>query len=264
MKNLLIYLNSERKFDEETSTLVKIQIDNSLDLGWKKEDILLITNFDYKYNGITATIVLDELFCTFYKYVSKINVLVHFFACGMIEKGQVYWLHDFDAYENSKIDELEVKEELGGVDVGFTSYGRGLRLNCGSFFFKDSAGDVFNWIKDKVYENAKKWKGVELGVGEYKDAYRRYSEELALEQLIDDNTHNINSRIKKINYSYNFGMRNLRTNYVDTLKPIRVLHFHPHNELINTLAIAMYGKNRLKMPLMSERLIKIFHHYGIK
>lgn len=42
MKNLLIYINLCKDFDEETKILAKIQIDNSLDLEWEKEDIILM------------------------------------------------------------------------------------------------------------------------------------------------------------------------------------------------------------------------------
>lgn len=54
MKNLLIYIHPDRKFvgesfSSETDVLPKIQIENSLKLGWKKEDILLVTNFPYEY-----------------------------------------------------------------------------------------------------------------------------------------------------------------------------------------------------------------------
>ena len=42
MKNLLIYTGPNKKFDAETVKFAKIQIDNSLDLGWKRENILLV------------------------------------------------------------------------------------------------------------------------------------------------------------------------------------------------------------------------------
>jgi hypothetical protein len=265
MKNLLIYISSDKKFDEETDLLVKIQIDNSLDLGWKREDIMLVTNFPYEYNGISAIVVPDELYCTFYRYISKINVIVYLFEQGKIDKDEIYWFHDFDAYENNKIDENEIREEIKSVDAGFAKYGTTAgRLNCGSFFFKDSAGDIFRWMKEIVYSNSKKWEGIPVNPGDFKTEYRRYSEEIALEELTFRNAYDSKSRIKQIDYTYNFGMRNVRSNYYFALKPIRVLHFHPHNPLINTLDIAMYGNNRIHQPLMTDRLIKIFNDHGIK
>jgi len=40
MKNLMIYVNPHHEFDEERKVLAKIQIENSLRLGWKSGDIL--------------------------------------------------------------------------------------------------------------------------------------------------------------------------------------------------------------------------------
>ena len=62
MKNLLVYVSPNKQFDDEHKILAKIQIDNSLDLGWKKEDIILATNFDYEYRGIKSVIVDDNIF----------------------------------------------------------------------------------------------------------------------------------------------------------------------------------------------------------
>jgi hypothetical protein len=53
MKNLLIHINPVSKiFSPEHEDLTRIQIDNSLELRWKKEEILLVTNFPYEYRGI--------------------------------------------------------------------------------------------------------------------------------------------------------------------------------------------------------------------
>ncbi|KKR28424.1 MAG: hypothetical protein UT61_C0050G0008 [Candidatus Woesebacteria bacterium GW2011_GWA1_39_8] len=59
MKNLLIYINPPKCFGDEEKITVQIQIDNSLELGWKREDIIFVTNFSYEYNSIKA-IKIDE------------------------------------------------------------------------------------------------------------------------------------------------------------------------------------------------------------
>ena len=45
MKNLMIYISNQEIpfFDKEHARLIKSQIDNSLDLGWPAEKLLLIT-----------------------------------------------------------------------------------------------------------------------------------------------------------------------------------------------------------------------------
>jgi hypothetical protein len=39
----MIFVNPKKQFHEEAAILIKIQIDNSLDLGWRREDIVWIT-----------------------------------------------------------------------------------------------------------------------------------------------------------------------------------------------------------------------------
>ena len=61
MKCLLIYISPSNGFDKEHEELTKIQIDNSLDLGWKPGEIILVTNFPWEYRGIKATVLSGDL-----------------------------------------------------------------------------------------------------------------------------------------------------------------------------------------------------------
>src|SRR3989344_2935283 len=115
MKNLLIYINPRHDFGVEEKVTVKIQIDNSLDLGWKRQDILLVTNFPYEYNAVKATIVGDENYCDSIPTTSKINTIVDLFKIqalidifkintivDLFKKGlmagELYWYHDLDVF----------------------------------------------------------------------------------------------------------------------------------------------------------------------
>lgn len=40
--------------DERLLTLIRAQIDNSIQHGWEVEDIILLTNFEFSYNGVVA------------------------------------------------------------------------------------------------------------------------------------------------------------------------------------------------------------------
>lgn len=76
MKNLLVYINPRRDFDDESSRYAQIQIDNSRKY-WNPEDILLITNFPYEYQGIKSLVVPDSLFCGFDAKASKVNAIIY-------------------------------------------------------------------------------------------------------------------------------------------------------------------------------------------
>lgn len=242
MKLLFIYINPRKDFDEEHKILAKIQIDNSLELGWKPEDIIMITNFPYEYCGIKAMAVDNNLFCEHWKYSSKINVLNYLFERDFFGD-DLYWFHDFDLFQLEPITEAELG--LDNVDVGFTDYGRSPKWNTGSFWFKKSAEDIFKLIQSELY-------------------LRQTDEEITLTRMTDINMKGINDRIKRLNITYNFGMRKIAENYERATKPLKCLHFHPYSTLLNTLARAMYGKNRIKKPLMTPRLIRIFNEHGIQ
>lgn len=244
MKNLLIYVHPQGFFDEESAKLVKIQIDNSFRLGWKKKDIILVTNFPHEYNGVKSLVIDGSNFCQFRPLSTKTVTVAYLLEHGMIKKGELYWAHDLDAYQSEVITESEL--ELDTADVGFTTYGWIRKWCMGSYFFKKSSEDIFGWIRKTIYEI-------------------QNEDERALVSLTRNNTNNINERYKILNITYNFGMRRIDSNYGIAEKPLKVLHFHPWGRRgMNPLSAFMYGKNELHIPLMSKGLIEIFNNHGIK
>src|SRR3989344_2255663 len=249
MKNLLIYTGPRKGFNEEHSLLARIQIDNCLDLGWKKEDMLLVTDFPYEYNGVTSFIVPDGLYYEFDKNANKSRVLVYLLRQGMIEPEKLYWCHDFDAYENHPIDEAELG--LENYDLGLTHYFYKPEWQFGSVFFKESAKDILELLDEVTMKKPRS----------------RRNNEKKLTTLIKNNVID-SSRYKRMNSTYNFMKKYMHIVYPKAIKPLRVLHFLPSNKDDNmshtALEMFMYSKNSLKIPLMSDRLIKIFHYHGIR
>ena len=241
IKNLLVYIHPDKVFVRDYALLARIQIDNCLSLGWKKKDILLVFNYPFKYNGVKALVVGDEHYYGARPRSIKTAIVPFLVDEGIIEKGKIYWNHDLDAIQMNVIQE----EELGldGFDLGLTDYGWKERWNLGSFFVKSSSKDIFNLAKPIIYQNIE--------------------DETALVQLTTENE-SINKRCKRLNISYNFGMRNVESNFAKAKKPIKVVHFHPQDRRLPILDIFMYGKNGLNKPLLSKRLIKVFNQNGVK
>jgi len=237
MKNLLIYTNPKKEFDKETLLLSKIQIHNSLELGWNPEDILLMTNFEYEYLGVKSVVISNDFKYDFDKLSNKIFVIKEMLA----NSKETYWYHDFDAYQ---------MEELNPVftDIGLSDYGWSTKWNCGSIFFRENSADIFDKLHHEILE-------------------RKTGDERVLTTLTKEGLIN-NSRITRLNITYNFGMRNIGTNYALADKPIKIAHFHPwYNDIklpANTRNLFIKGNNEIGKPLVTPRLIKLFDKYDIR
>ncbi len=245
MKNVLIYVNPSGGFDKERELLARVQIDNSLALGWCPADIFLASNFPFEYNGVKSLIIPGDCFCDFRPRSTNTVTVPYLFEQNLIEPDETYWVHDFDAYQLHPFNEGE--PGLEGKAVGFTTYGWSPKWCLGSFFFTADAWEIFQQIKDAVY------------LWETED-------ERALSALTKRNVNGINSRYKSMNITYNFGMRHVAYNYEAADKPLKVVHFHPfyrESGGLNTMRIFRDGKNELGFPLITDAFNEVLKHHGI-
>lgn len=226
MKNLLIYVNPKRRFSREHEHLTKIQIDNSLDLGWRPEDLILVTNFDYEYREIKSIKVKD--YSVFDQNRStKIPAIVELFEQNLIGP-DLYWFHDQDAFQ---LEPFDIKLE---TDAGFTDQGWSPTWNAGSFFFKKSARTIFLDI----------WQLMNV---------RNTNEQDALTYMWQKNINNVNNRYTPINITYNIGIYHMDKTLKKAQLPVKVAHFHPHKP----------HHLNLFRSIIPERLVKIFKNYEI-
>jgi len=236
----------------DAGQLVKIQIENSRRLGWKKEDILLFTNFGFQYGEIKSRVLNDIDFFKRKPQATKINAVINLFEQGIIKKGEMYWFHDLDAFQLEPIKPKEIKiknNEIALTDFGGAKRFGGMdRWNTGSIFFKLGSRDIFKQMKKIYYE-------------------KQCDEEEALGLLVASDS-KIKKRVKKINITYNFNGFNLKLSYKEAIKPIKIVHFHPYG-FIRQLKVErpidfFLGQNDLHIPLITERLIKILRYHRIR
>lgn len=249
MKNLLIYTGPKKKFSHEDETLARIQIDNSLDLGWKKDEILLVTNFPYSYNGVNSY-QIGDIYYDFDLAASKLPAMIHLIKNSTIDSQSLYWCHDFDAFELNRIDEPELG--LNHHNLGLVPYFYKPEWSFSSVFFKRGAVSIFELIDSTTKK------------------YPRISRnnEKTLAWLIKHDLIKKESFVE-LNTTYNIAKRCLKTVYEAADKPIRVIHFRPSDPKDammpdSALNMFMYGKNRLKIAIMNDRLTQVFTHHGIK
>jgi len=229
MKNLMIWINDKHDFSPEAHNLVKIQIDNSQRLGWKSEDILLVTNFPYEYNGIRAISTKDENFCAVRPRSTNTTIIPALVDEGIITQENIYWIHDFDAFQVNPITD----EELGleDYDAGFTDYGWKPRWCMGSFFVKASVKPFIELVNSIVHQDIEDEEAV---------------------QVVIDSQPATAQRIKRMNITYNIGQRRVDENMAKANYDPKVFHFHPSKgDLIKTFA-----------PLMPPEMADVFALHG--
>ena len=269
MKNLYIYTNPDKCFTGENINIVKLQIDNSIELGWDRKDILLYTNFEYEYNGVKS-IIVDEIDIDWDRTSNKIFVIKDLMHKGLLVEGELYWYHDFDAYQNDII----TAEELGlnnTTPIGLTGYGYKPQINGGGFFFinNDSSRDVFDqWCKQtleivRTRADEKTMTDMTMRPIKWGDKTIKPNNTIA---WVEGDGSLTGTGYNLLNITYNFGQRCPQLCYNNADKPLKVLHFHPHYEFYTYKGHKnidiMRGKNKYNVPMMSERLSKLFAKYG--
>jgi hypothetical protein len=215
----------KKGFDKEHEDLTKIQIENSLELGWKSEDIMLVTDFPYEYGEVKSYVVTGDFNAADGNRSSKILVINQLFEDKVID--DLFWFHDHDAFQ---LEPMREPDLLGAVG-GFTTEGWADSWNAGSFFFTKKAKDLF----DKIYQT--------MMEGET-------NEQKALTYLWQNGL----TETTILNNTYNMGIYHISEVYAKVDKPLIVAHFHPHKK----------RHLDLFKPFLPERLERIFNGYNIK
>lgn len=224
--------NSKRSFTKEAINLtMKIQIENSLDVGWRPEQILLLTNFDFEHVGVKA-IQMDgpNSFCL---TGSKMFALAWAVNTEIIKEGDSVWSHDLDAWQNCNFEFPEFK------DVGIATYSNS-KYNGGSIFWKYSAKDIINNIVDTLKED------------------KAPREEPTINRILKSKEYK--DRVTVVNNTFNVGCSGFGPRFERSIKPVRVCHFHPHRgQAWSTFVLDKHNLNEVVLTVRLERLLR--KHY---
>ena len=143
MINLMVANYKEgnrRNTKERLLRLLNAQIENSVDLEWSKDSIVLLTNFPYEFMGVTATQTdLNETCLT----GSKVFAVQKYFQNLNNGADPVVWAHDLDCWQNVKFPEPDFK------DIGIARYSNS-KYNGGSLFWKKSGVDILDEIINQI------------------------------------------------------------------------------------------------------------------
>jgi len=211
MKNVIVYNQiktnnhgANRWNDGDLFRYFKAQIDNSLRLGWKREDIILGTNFKFDYNRIESYLLTN---------ICEWSGFHNFWygALELIDKGIIneeFWLHDHDSWQISPM----VFPQFDG-DVAGAEYVGTREWNCGSIYFNKNCKPTLQYIVDTLEEN----KEVKVS-----------SDEVIIGFLRKNSP--IKHKMTSINQRWNVGMTHAQLRHDSAIKPIIVLSFKPDQE----------------------------------
>lgn len=207
--------NSKRYSFDKMDILLKAQIDNILDCGWKSEDIVLVANVDYEYLKVNAIKTkLNDTCAT----GSKMFALEFLLENGL-SNGDTIWSKDLDVWPNYWFEEPDIK------DVGITTYSS-TKLNGGSVFWKPSAFDIVKHVIEEINKGEEK-------------------EEPTLNRLLKSKQYA--ERTTVLNTTYNVGCSGFFPRAFMADKPIKVCHLNP----LNRIAWETHRLNRDGMGVVS-------------
>lgn len=195
--------------EKELFNYFKCQIDNSINLGWKPEDICIVTNLDFEYRDVT--IIRTKLLCTYNKYFNKVFGIYEIIKDNLIDDD--FWFHDFDDWQLSKFDEFPYfPGDIGACRYLFNKE-HAPQWNTGSLFIKKSSLPIWHYIYNTMESNKN-----ESDINTYGD-----------EDIFNLSVFKyFQSSVSEIDYTYNVGC----TGFEDRLervflKPVRVGAFKP-------------------------------------
>jgi len=228
MKNFMVANLTKKRYSQDNiETLIKAQIENSIQLGWDISDIILLTNFNFEFMGVKS---ITENLNDFCYTGSKVFGMKFLFDNNMIN--DTIWVHDLDVWENVSFSCPEFKE------VGIATYSNS-KYNGGSIFWKKSSKDILDKIVETISNN------------------KENKEEPTLNKILKSNKYK--KRVTNINNTFNVGCSGYVKRYGRSIKPIRCCHFHPTNRI----AWETHRLNRdgLGYISISDRLEKLLKKY---
>jgi hypothetical protein len=215
-----------------------LQVDNSLELGWRAADLLVYTNFPYARHGVRAVEWRPGKRPRTARMTSfhKTEVLLH--ALRRLDRGETIWYHDADAYQLHPF----AGSPAGGKDLAACLYCTRERLliQGGSMFLRRGALAIF----EEVYELLTR------------HGYRK--DEMALTDLCA--RAELLDRFAALDYSFNLGDTDFELRYQLAERPIRVAHFHlDRDEPRRKFA---EGRNSLRVFPLGERFERLLQRHG--
>lgn len=239
MKNVHIYniVDKNRRYpDDLVIRYLKAQVDNSLRLGWRTDDIIIGSNFDFEYRGVKNYIL--ENVCNHNIFYNKFYGMLELMDRGILTDD--FWFHDQDNWQIEKFSFPEFDGEIGACSYVFNN-----EWNTGSLFVKKTAAYVLRYIVDfmELYSHIK------TDSDENVIAVLRVLPESEIKNLLTT-----------IDTQYNVGFTHMIDRYNAASKPVYVCGFQPN---IEKSILRFSGDNEYNLNFISSDLLDIFNSHSI-
>ena len=208
MKNVLIYNKvgeKTRHSDDLLDRYLKAQVHNSLDLGWKPEDIIIGTNFDFEHMGV-KNVKLEIVFMS-NCYMNKWLGMLEMMESEVLDED--FWFHDQDNWQTEMFDFPSFAGEIGGCEYRGTT-----EWNTACIYVKKTSIDIIRYIMEAAEQNKPYLSGENIGDEHFIAALRKFPE--------------VQDYFMSLNTQYNVGCTwfDLRYGWAD--KPVYVFGLNPH------------------------------------
>ena len=238
MKNLMLYV-TERGGDalDGIRRNLDLQVDNTLELGWRPADLWLYTNFPYGRHGVRAIEVQAGRRPRTARMTSFHKTEVLLDALARLDAGGILWYHDVDAYQLQPF----AGSPAPGKDLAACLYCTRERLliQGGSMVLARAARPLFARVHDLL-------------------VHRRYrKDELALTDLAGRTA--FLDCFASLDYSYNLGATDFELRYQLAERPIKVAHFHLDRA---DHRAKFLGGNSLGVFPLGERFERLLQRHG--
>ena len=238
MKNLMLYVVEDPNADlDGVRRLLELQVENSLELGWRAEDIVLFTSFPFDYMSVTGIEVgaggrpRTARATSFHKTRCILK------AFDLLPEGGVFWYHDADAYQLEPITSPPSARALA-----FTLYTTRERqlVQGGSMFFSAEARPVFLAVDDLLVN------------------HRCRKDEFALTDVVG--RPEFFDLFDVLDGSYNLGTTDFELRLQLAELPIKVAHFHLGRPAHR--AVFLEGGNSLGAFPLPDRFLRLLARHG--
>jgi hypothetical protein len=211
----------------------RAQIDNSFKRGWKKDDIIIGTNFDFEYKGVKNKLLTD--ICVSNPFCNKFYGMFELMKKGILDDD--FWFHDQDAWQlHNDLNFPDFDDGIGGCTYVFTP-----EWNTCSLFVKKTALNILEFIVNFMKMNSEYLEGVQ-------------SDENIISFLRNDSE--IKEYLTDINNQYNVGRTKMEYRYNAADKPVFVGGFAP--QIPDSVRVFNGEDNEMKVNLIDDVLDTAF------